>query len=204
MGVTTAFTLAEDGGLPLTSRREPPLMTTWAVEPVTVNVAPTVGSNEDGVVAPLGTICTMTDVSTVEMTWTVRDWGAKAARVNDTTLVPLGIVGIAKLPWESVVVLRLPARTVTPGIGEAVLASTTRPIRPWISEPGRPKAGGPNGRASTLLDVSPPPPQESRRDANPAVSAPNHAFFIIPPSPAAGFAGDTTSKAASRQADYYM
>jgi hypothetical protein len=90
------------------------------------------------------------------------------------------MVGIAKLPCASVVVLSAPALTVTPARGEPVVESTTKPMSPKIlGMPGPPPKPGPNGRASVLS--APPPPQERRRNASDAVSALSNILFIFFP-----------------------
>src|SRR5690349_23137310 len=106
---------------------------------------------------------------------------------KDTTDVPVGMVGMAKLPLASVVAVRAPAATFTPGIGVPVVASTTMPMRPvtplpfWKLVPEEPEL--PKGLVALLRSPSLCPPPQDRSDAaTHAASAANISFFIFPPS----------------------
>src|SRR5690349_6851434 len=104
--------------------------------------------------------------------------------LKDTTDVPVGMVGMAKLPLASVVAVRPPPATATPGIGLPFVESTTMPIRPVTPlpllkvVPEGPEL--PNGLL-LRLSFSAPPPQDRSDTATHAASAPKISFFIFPP-----------------------
>src|SRR6185295_2009048 len=124
------------------------------------------GSKVTGVAC--GVISMTTEVSMPGVMTTVRDCGAKVSMLKDTTDVPFGMVGRAKLPFASLTVVKPLAVMVTPGIGVPLVESTTMPIRPVTALPvkdGWLLEREPKGLAVRLRSPSEPPPPQERSAA---------------------------------------